>query len=247
MRTLARSSRDPGLISMSQQPLWITEDSPPGAFPDIESALIEPNGLLAIGGDLRPERLLCAYRRGIFPWYSDGQPILWWSPDPRAVLFPGRFHASRSLRRFMRGNPFVTTVDKDFSGVLRGCAAPRRDQNGTWITSAMISAFEQLHALGHAHSVECWQGGNLVGGLYGVAMGRVFFGESMFSALSNASKVALRHLCGLRFELIDCQIPNTHLSRLGAEMIDRRDFAALLDRLCAAPPVLPVPKRGGVE
>ena len=242
-----RFSRTLGLNTMSLQPLWITEDSPPGTFPDIESALIDPNGLLAIGGDLRPERLLCAYRRGIFPWYSDGQPILWWSPDPRAVLFPQRFHVSRSLRRMMKRRPFEITVDKDFLGVLRGCAAPRRDQNGTWITSAMASAFDRLHSLGHAHSVECWQDGTLAGGLYGVASGRVFFGESMFSAVSNASKLALAHLCSLGFELIDCQIPNTHLSRLGAEMIDRRDFAALLDGLCAAPPVLPVAPRSEAE
>ncbi|HSS63578.1 MAG TPA: leucyl/phenylalanyl-tRNA--protein transferase, partial [Gammaproteobacteria bacterium] len=177
----------------------------------------------------------------------DGQPILWWSPDPRAVLFPGRFHASRSLRRLMKRRPFEITVDRDFSAVLRGCAGPRRDQNGTWITSAMASAFGRLHALGHAHSVECWQDGVLVGGLYGVAMGRVFFGESMFSAVSNASKLALAHLCRLDFELIDCQIPNTHLARLGAEMIDRRDFAALLDRLCAAPAALPAAAGSATE
>ncbi len=227
-----------GLVRMSLQPLWITEDSPPGTFPDIESALIEPNGLLAIGGDLRPERLLCAYRRGIFPWYSDGQPILWWSPDPRAVLFPQRMRVSRSLRKLIRRRPFEITFDRDFAGVVRGCAAPRRDQEGTWITSAMESAFSRLHALGYAHSVECWQHGALAGGLYGVAMGRVFFGESMFSAVSNASKVALAHMCELGFGLIDCQIPNTHLINLGAEMIDRREFAALLHRLCDAPPVL---------
>ncbi len=232
---------------MSLQPLWITEDSPPGTFPDIESALLEPNGLLAIGGDLRPERLLCAYRRGIFPWYSDGQPILWWSPDPRAVLFPNRFHCARSLKKLIKRRPFEITVDEDFAGVLRGCAAPRRDQNGTWITSAMAAAFDRLHALGHAHSVECWQDGDLVGGLYGVAMGRVFFGESMFSAASNASKIALAHLCSLGFEIIDCQIPNTHLTQLGAEMIDRREFASFLDRLCGAPPVLPDAPRSSSE
>ncbi len=224
---------------MSLQPLWITEDSPPGTFPDIESALIEPNGLLAIGGDLRPERLICAYRRGIFPWYSDGQPILWWSPDPRAVLFPHRFHLSRSLRKLINRGAFEITIDQDFTGVVKGCAAPRRDQEGTWITGAMAAAFSKLHALGHAHSVECWQDGALVGGLYGVAMGRVFFGESMFSAVTNASKVALAHVCRLGFELIDCQIPNAHLTRLGAQMIDRKDFAALLNQLCEAPPVLP--------
>lgn len=232
---------------MSLQPLWISEDSPPGTFPDIESALIEPNGLLAIGGDLRPERLLCAYRRGIFPWYSDGQPILWWSPDPRAVLFPDRLRISRSLRKFIKRHPFEISLDRDFLGVVRGCAAPRRDQDGTWITSAMASAFSRLHALGHAHSVECWRDGALVGGLYGVAMGRVFFGESMFSAESNASKIALAHLCRLGFELVDCQIPNAHLMRLGSEMIDRRDFSAMLDLLCEAPPVLGGDVRGEAE
>lgn len=232
---------------MSLQPLWITEDSPPETFPDIESALIEPNGLLAIGGDLKPERLLCAYRRGIFPWYSDGQPILWWSPDPRAVLFPHRLRVSRSLTKLIKRCPFEITVDQDFAGVIRGCAAPRRDQEGTWITSAMGSAFARLHALGNAHSVECWQDGRLAGGLYGVAMGQVFFGESMFSAVSNASKIALTYLCKLGFELIDCQIPNAHLMRLGAEMIDRRDFAALLERLCEAPAVLPTETRGAVR
>ncbi len=242
-----RPARGRGSIRMSLQPLWITEDSPPGAFPDIESALLEPNGLLAIGGDLRPERLLCAYRRGIFPWYSDGQPILWWSPDPRAVLFPSRLHYSRSLRKLIRRRPFEISVDSDFAGVLKGCAAPRQDQRGTWITSAMAAAFRRLHHLGHAHSVECWQDGDLVGGLYGVAMGRVFFGESMFSQVSNASKVALAHLCTLEFEIIDCQIPNTHLTQLGAEMIDRREFAAFLDRLCGAPPVLPDSPRGPAE
>lgn len=221
---------------MSLQPLWITEDSPPDAFPDIESALIEPNGLLAIGGDLTPERLLCAYRRGIFPWYSDGQPILWWSPDPRAVLRPARFQVSRSLRKVLRRGTFDVSIDRDFQGVVRGCAGPRRDQDGTWITGAMETAFARLHALGHAHSVECWQDGTLAGGLYGVAMGRVFFGESMFSAVSNASKVALAHLCNMGLELIDCQIPNAHLMRLGAEMMDRREFAALLDRWCDAGP-----------
>lgn len=223
---------------MSLKPLWITDDAPPGAFPDIDTALEEPNGLLAIGGDLSAARLMCAYRRGIFPWYSDGQPILWWSPNPRAVLFPPRFHVSRSLAKLMRRRPFEISVDRSFEDVVRGCAAPRRDQEGTWITPGMGRAFARLHALGYAHSVECWQGDRLAGGLYGVAMGRVFFGESMFSAVPNASKIALAHLCGLGFEVIDCQIPNAHLTRLGAEMIHRSEFRSLLDRWCDARPVL---------
>ena len=223
---------------MLAQPLWISEDSPPDTFPDIESALVEPNGLLAIGGDLSPERLLCAYRQGIFPWYSEGQPILWWSPDPRVVLFPSRLKISKSLHKLLKQNPFEITLDRDFAAVVEGCAGPRPDQDGTWINSAMIEAYLRLHRLGHAHSVECWREGSLAGGLYGVAVGGVFFGESMFSAVSNASKVALAHLCGVGFELIDCQIPNAHLHRLGAELVPRKAFSALLARCCVAPPVL---------
>jgi leucyl/phenylalanyl-tRNA--protein transferase len=222
---------------MSAQPLWISEDSPPDAFPGIESALVEPNGLLAIGGDLAPERLLCAYRQGIFPWYSEGQPILWWSPDPRVVLFPPRLKISKSLRKLLKRSPFEVTLDRAFAAVIERCAAPRPDQDGTWINVAMIEAYLRLHELGHAHSVECWRHGTLAGGLYGVSVGRVFFGESMFSAVSNASKVALAHLCGLGFELIDCQIPNEHLRRLGAELVPRKAFSALLARCCTASPV----------
>ena len=226
------------IARMSYQPIWITEESPPGAFPDIESALIEPNGLLAIGGDLSPARLLCAYRRGIFPWYSEGQPILWWSPDPRAVLFPRRLHRSRSLYKVIRQGRFQLTRDRAFEEVMAGCAEPRPGQEGTWITAGMMDAYAELHRMGFAHSVECWRNGRLAGGIYGVAIGRVFFGESMFSRESNASKVALAEICALGFELIDCQIPNPHLDRLGAEMIPRREFAALVERWCAADPVL---------
>lgn len=229
---------------MSYQPIWITEDSPVDAFPDIESALIEPNGLLAIGGDLAPDRLICAYRRGIFPWYSDGQPILWWSPDPRAVLFPRRMHVSRSLRKVLRQRRFRMTTDTSFEDVVAGCAEPRPGQDGTWITRGMMDAYTTLHQLGHAHSLECWLDDALVGGIYGVAMGRVFFGESMFSRVANASKVALAELCALGFEMVDCQIPNPHLIRLGAEMIPRSEFADLLNRWCEAPRALP---RGAAE
>lgn len=212
----------------------------PEDFPDIEQALREPNGLLAIGGDLSARRLLCAYRRGVFPWYSEGQPILWWSPDPRSVLFPRDLHVSRSLRRSLRRPDFELRVDTAFAEVLRACAAPRRRQDGTWITAGMMRAYEQLHGLGHAHSFEIWCGERLAGGLYGVSLGRVFFGESMFTRLRDASKVALYHLCGAGYELVDCQLPNEHLFRLGADLIPRARFAALLDRWCEAPaPPLP--------
>ena len=226
---------------MSYQPTWITDDSPPDAFPEIESALVEPNGLLAIGGDLSPARLMHAYRRGIFPWYSDGQPILWWSPDPRAVMFPGRMHVSRSLRKVIRQRRFRVTCNQAFDEVVAGCAEPRPGQQGTWITGGMESAYLALHRLGHAHSLECWREERLAGGIYGVAIGRVFFGESMFSRESNASKVALAELCSMGFKLIDCQIPNPHLDRLGAEMIPRRHFAEFLLKWCEAKPVMGPP------
>ncbi|HEY5700474.1 MAG TPA: leucyl/phenylalanyl-tRNA--protein transferase [Gammaproteobacteria bacterium] len=232
---------------MSYQPIWITDESPPGAFPDIDAALIEPNGLLAIGGDLSPARLIYAYRHGIFPWYSDGQPILWWSPDPRAVLFCRRMHVSRSLAKLMRQHRFQTTLDRAFDDVVAGCAEPRSGQDGTWITRGMMDAYSTLHGLGHAHSIECWRGGSLVGGIYGVAIGRVFFGESMFSREPNASKVALADLCALGFELVDCQIPNPHLQRLGAEMIPRREFAELLSRWCDDQPVIHADARRAAE
>ena len=213
----------------------IAPNSSPDAFPDPELALDRPNGLLATGGDLAPRRLLCAYRRGIFPWFSDGQPILWWSPDPRAVLWPDTLRIGRTLRRKLRREAFRLSVDMAFDRVIRECAAPRPGQDGTWITLEMEEAYARLHRAGHAHSVECWHGTELAGGLYGVAIGRVFFGESMFSHVTDASKVALVHLCALGFELIDCQLPNPHLARLGAVAVGRRRFLALLDELCAAP------------
>lgn len=196
--------------------------------------LASPQGLLAIGGDLRADRLLEAYRQGIFPWYNDGQPILWWSPDPRTVLFPGKLVVSRSLKKTLRKRPFMITLDRDFFGVMRGCAGPRRQnpEGGTWITPEMLHAYSELHRLGHAHSVEAWRDGELVGGLYGVSLGGVFFGESMFSLVTDASKVAFVHLVrqlqAWGCSLIDCQLTTAHLLRFGAEEIPRRRFLSLL-------------------
>ncbi len=214
---------------------WLDPRDPCG-FPDVESALRKPDGLLAVGGDLGVERLLCAYRRGIFPWYSEPQPILWWSPDPRMVLFPEKLHLSRSLRKTLRRDPFRLSMDTAFEDVMRACAAPRRQdaEPGSWIGEEMIYAYARLHAAGWAHSMECWQDGQLVGGLYGVAIGRVFYGESMFARVSDASKVAFAHMVaqlqGRGVRLIDCQVHTAHLERFGAEMIPRRQFNALLAR-----------------
>jgi leucyl/phenylalanyl-tRNA--protein transferase len=194
----------------------------------------DPPGLLAAGGDLRPERLLAAYQRGIFPWYSAGQPILWWSPDPRMVLYPERFVCSRSLARTLRRGLLETRLDEDFSATIRACAGPRRSGPETWLDQPMIHAYEALHQLGLAHSVETWAGGELVGGLYGVHLGGVFFGESMFSRVTDASKVALARLvgeCRLRdIRLIDCQVASAHLASLGAAEMPRGEFLALLAR-----------------
>ncbi|WP_370558067.1 leucyl/phenylalanyl-tRNA--protein transferase [Edwardsiella tarda] len=196
------------------------------AFPSPEQALREPNGLLAIGGDLQPERLWLAYQRGIFPWFSPGQLILWWSPDPRAVLSPAALHISHSLRKAARRTPLRVTLNHDFAGVIAGCAERRSD--GTWIGPSVQQAYGQLHRLGHAHSVEVWQGDQLVGGLYGVALGTLFCGESMFSRVSNASKMALwsfcRHFQAMGGQLIDCQVLNSHTASLGAEEIPRRHY-----------------------
>ncbi|HLZ35075.1 MAG TPA: leucyl/phenylalanyl-tRNA--protein transferase [Nitrospira sp.] len=197
-------------------------------FPPVERA--SPEGLLAIGGDLQPERLLEAYRHGIFPWYNDDQPILWWSPDPRAVIFPDKLHVSRSLERSIRRGHFTVTLDTCFREVMIQCAGPRPQypEGGTWITPAMVDAYSTLHAMGHAHSVETWQEGQLVGGLYGVAIGGAFFGESMFSRATDASKVALalllRQLRTWKFRIFDCQQSSPHVMRLGAEVIPRREF-----------------------
>ncbi len=208
-------------------------EQPDQGFPDPQLAESEPNGLLAVGGDLSPTRLLAAYRRGIFPWYSAGQPILWWSPDPRMVLFPRRLHISRSLRRTLGRRRYEYSFDRDFSGVLEGCASPRSGTDGTWILPEMKAAYRKLHGLGFAHSVEIWQDEQLVGGLYGVALGGIFFGESMFSRASDASKVALAALCALLdekgYSLIDCQMHSDHLVRMGAEELPRQEFLGWLN------------------
>jgi leucyl/phenylalanyl-tRNA--protein transferase len=204
-------------------------------FPPVEQA--SPEGLLAVGGDLRPERLLEAYRHGIFPWYSDDQPILWWSPDPRTVLFPAKLHISRSLKRSLRPGIFSVTLDTNFRAVMTACAKPRPQypDGGTWITAEMLDAYTRLHELGYAHSVETWQEGQLVGGLYGVALGGAFFAESMFTRASDASKVALvslvRQLQAWGFHLMDCQQSSPHIKMIGAEDIPRHKF---LDHLTAA-------------
>jgi len=211
---------------------WLSPHDAPEWFPPPEQALEEPAGLLAAGGDLCPQRLLAAYRRGIFPWYSPGQPVLWWSPDPRAVLFPEEFHLSRSLAKTLRSGVFSASLDQDFEGVIDGCAAPRASSAGTWITREMRAAYLQLHRLGHAHSIEIRHAGVLAGGLYGVRLGGVFFGESMFSRRRDASKAALAYLVALcrhnALAVIDCQLPSQHLESLGARTIPRSQFQALL-------------------
>ena len=200
-------------------------------FPPVEFA--EPDGLLAIGGDLSPRRLLAAYSAGIFPWYSEGEPLLWWSPDPRFVLFPEELRVSRSMRQFLKKGIVETTFDRAFPAVISACGSrPRPGQDGTWITPEMVDSYSKLHELGFAHSVEVWQDGTMVGGLYGVSLGRMFFGESMFSAIPNASKAALIALVSfLRergFDLIDCQVETGHLRSLGACFISRGEFCRLL-------------------
>jgi leucyl/phenylalanyl-tRNA--protein transferase len=221
--------------------------SPADPFPPLSAALDEPNGLLAASNDLAPERLLAAYRSGIFPWYSAGQPVLWWSPDPRMVLFTDALKVSRSLGKTVRQQRFAVRVDTAFDEVMRACAAPRPEQGGTWITDAVRAAYARLHRMGHAHSVESWRDGRLVGGLYGVAIGRMFFGESMFARETDASKVALVHLVRqLRawgFPMIDCQQQTAHLASLGARPIPRASFAKELARLVHSSPPIPLPDR----
>lgn len=201
-------------------------------FPSPEAALADPNGLLAIGGDLSVKRLTEAYQKGIFPWYSDGEPILWWSPDPRGVVFTNDYVGSKSLLKHIRRNTFTVTCNRAFDHVIQSCAHIKRKDNGTWISTPMVNAYQKLHRTGLAHSVEVWQDDRLIGGLYGVFINNIFCGESMFSAQSNGSKVAFHFLMEkLRMsgvELVDCQMQNSHLAKLGCQEISRRSFLALL-------------------
>lgn len=219
---------------------WLAPDDP---FPPLDAALAEPEGLLAAGADLSPERVLQAYRRGIFPWYSAGQPVLWWSPDPRMVLEVADFRVPRSLAKRVRQRPYEIRLDTAFEDVVDGCAGPRAGQGGTWITPAMQRTYVELHRRGHAHSVEAWRDGRLAGGLYGLALGRVFFGESMYTLAPDASKIALVHLVAKLARdgvpLVDCQQETAHLARFGAAPVTRRAFAARLAGLihCDAPPM----------
>lgn len=216
-----------------RRPIWLPEDASPEALPPATQALDDPDGLLAVGGALTPEWLLYAYRHGVFPWYSPGQPILWWSPDPRTVLFPQEFHCSRSLAQSIRNRGYETRIDTAFATVIEACAAPRDTDSGTWITREMRAAYLLLHRLGAAHSVETWSGDRLVGGLYGVTIGRVFYGESMFTHSRDASKVALARLvdeCRRRdVRLIDCQMATAHLFSLGSRTLPRARFVRLLE------------------
>ena len=224
---------------------WISRDDSPDAFPPVDQAFTEPDGLLAAGGDLSADRLLYAYRHGIFPWYDDGQPILWWSPDPRCVLVPQEFHLARRLRRALRSSGFEVSFNSAFDEVIEACSEHREGQSGTWITAGMKKAFKAMHRDGFAHSVDVWRGGVLIGGLYGLSIGSVFFGESMFSRESNASKAAMLVLCGelaeRQFELLDCQVDSPHLSSLGAKLIPRPDFARILGNACKSGTCLELP------
>ena len=211
---------------------WLSPQDAPDCFPPADQALDDPAGLLAAGGDLSPARLLAAYQRGIFPWYSPGQPVLWWSPDPRAVLFPDEFRCTRSLSKTIRNAGFAIEVDRDFAAIIDNCAAPRHHSAGTWITAEMRSAYLHLHKLKYAHSIEAYRDEVLVGGLYGVRLGGVFFGESMFSRERDASKVALAFLVDLcrgnGIAVIDCQLSTRHLESLGSRSIARAQFQSLL-------------------
>ncbi|MDN5752872.1 MAG: leucyl/phenylalanyl-tRNA--protein transferase [Nitrosospira sp.] len=215
---------------------WLTPESP---FPPLNTALTTPNGLLAAGGDLSPQRLIEAYRRGIFPWFNEGEPILWWSPDPRMVLFPSELKISRSLSKALKKGNYEIRVDSAFSQVVQDCAKPRKGRSGTWIHAEMISAYVALHEMGFAHSVEVWTDSELMGGLYGVAQGRMFFGESMFSRVPDASKIAFVHLIKQLerrgFRMIDCQMKTAHLASLGGREIPRKEFSQILKELVNYP------------
>jgi leucyl/phenylalanyl-tRNA--protein transferase len=212
---------------------------PTDPFPPVEEALDEPDGLLAAGGSLSTRRLVDAYRRGIFPWFNEGDPILWWSPDPRAVLRPERIHVSHSLKKRLKKEAFLITIDRAFPRVLDGCAAPRMGDSGTWLSGPMRRAYRTLHASGLAHSIEVWMDGELSGGIYGVAIGRMFFGESMFARRTDASKIAMvrfaAQLARWGFPLIDCQLETGHLASLGAETMPRARFVEEIGRLVTEP------------
>jgi leucyl/phenylalanyl-tRNA---protein transferase len=217
---------------------WLKQNTP---FPAIESALQAPNGLLAAGADLSPQRLLDAYTHGIFPWYSEGQPIMWWSPNPRMVLVPQEFRPSRSLAKTLRHKAYEVRFDTAFRDVMLACSEPREGQAGTWISPDMVNAYCNLHDLGYAHSVETWAEGKLAGGLYGIAIGKMFYGESMFARKTDASKIALAHLVqqlvAQDFGLIDCQMSTQHLASLGAREIPRKEFINKINKLCNTPHV----------
>jgi leucyl/phenylalanyl-tRNA--protein transferase len=215
---------------------WLPDEL---VFPPLVTARADPNGLIAAGGDLSPERILAAYRRGIFPWYSEGDPILWWSPDPRMVLLPDQMKITRSMAKTLRNADYEVRLDTAFPSVIAACAEVTREgQPGTWISPEMQQAYIELHRIGYGHSVETWINGELAGGLYGIAIGHAFFGESMFAMRRDASKIALAHLCAhlkrRGFGIIDCQMETRHLASLGAKPIPRREFAARLDALCIA-------------
>jgi leucyl/phenylalanyl-tRNA--protein transferase len=216
---------------------WLQHSSDP--FPPIDQAIDDPNGLLAAGGSLSKERLIDAYRSGIFPWYSPGEPILWWSPDPRCVVIPDQIHISRSMRKRLKKKDYTVVFDRNFSGVMDACSAPRKDAEGTWISDQMKLAYNALHKEGVAHSVEVYINDELVGGLYGLSMGKLFFGESMFSRAKDSSKIAfilmVEQLQKWGYALIDCQVSNDHLFSLGAIEISRESFQLYLDRYIDSP------------
>ncbi|MFK7816163.1 MAG: leucyl/phenylalanyl-tRNA--protein transferase [Gammaproteobacteria bacterium] len=216
---------------------WLDPSNSDDAFPELSEALKEPEGLLAAGGDLSETRLLNAYKNGIFPWYEYGQPILWWSPDPRGVIYTENFRISRSLRKTLRNHDWTVTFDADFRKTVLACATPRSYARGTWITNEMFEAYYRLHKLGHAHSVELWdRQERLIGGLYGVLIGKMFYGESMFSFQTNASKVVLAyltmHMHHWGLPLLDCQLPSKHLTSLGASNISRSEYISDMKPLC---------------
>lgn len=224
---------------------WVDEEKFSDKFPDIRQTL-DPDGLLAIGGELTPERLLEAYQQGIFPWYSQDQPVMWWSPDPRCILFPEDLTISRSLRRALRNDDYIINVNHAFADVINACAEPRAKSDGTWITPAIIKNYQLLHQSEYAHSIECRYRGKLVGGLYGVAIGRIFFGESMFSRMVDTSKICLVHLIKLmqekQYVLIDCQVYSPHLQSLGATLISRDKFSDYLHKYCDINNKIPWPQ-----